>query len=212
MSLSAIRSSSIVLTPGRHASLRGGGAAVGRADGVVRRVGALALRTDGPARQPLEQLLDRDAKVDHPVEALAQLDHERVEGVGLGNGTRKAVDDEARLAVRLAEAVADHADHDLVGDVLARSEDGLRLATELGAGGDLRPEHVAGGDVRDAELRAEHVGLGPLSGPGRAIQQQIHLINPRYWRITSCVCSCFIVSSATPTTIRMAVPPRYICC
>jgi hypothetical protein len=29
--------------------------------------------------------------------------------------------------------------------------------------------------------------------------------------MTSCVCSCFMVSSATPTTIRIAVPPRYIC-
>src|SRR3989475_5579580 len=64
--------------------------------------------------------------------------------------------------------------------------------------------------MRDAKARSQHVRLGALAAPGRAVQQQVHLMKPRYCRITSCVCSCFIVSSATPTTIRIAVPPRYI--
>ena len=37
-------------------------------------------------------------------------------------------------------------------------------------------------------------------------------MNPRYDRIASWVCSCFMVSRATPITIRIAVPPRYSCC
>ena len=34
-------------------------------------------------------------------------------------------------------------------------------------------------------------------------------MKPLYWRIKSWVSICFMVSSATPTTMRMAVPPRY---
>src|SRR4029077_2425419 len=118
---------------------------------------------------------------------------------------------EARPDVGLGQAAADHADHDPVRDVLARGEDGLGLLAELGAGGNLRPQHVAGGDVGNPETRAQHVGLRPLAGARGAVQQEVHLMKSRYWRMTSCVCRGSIVSSATPTTMRMAVPPRYIC-
>src|SRR2546426_5726236 len=122
----------------------------------------------------MQKLLDRDLQVDDPVEALAELVHQVVERLGLGNCSRKAVHDEARAAVRLAEAVADDADHDLVRDVLPRRQDGLRLPAKLGAGLDLRAEHVTGRDVRDPEMRAQHVGLRPLARAWGAVEEEVH--------------------------------------
>ncbi len=141
----------------------------------------------------------------------AELVHQGVEGLRLRDRAREAVDNEAPLAVRLPEPVANHADHDVVGHVVAGRKDGLGLLAERRAGGYLGAEHVAGRDMGDAEMRAQHVGLCPLATARGTVQKQVHLMKPRYWRITSCVCSCFIVSSATPTTMSMAVPPRYIC-
>src|SRR5258708_11100 len=186
-------------------------AAVGRAGGGARRVGALADRADEPAGEAAEQLLEVDLEVEDAVEPAAEVVHHVVEGHGLGDRAREAVDDETPLRVRLPEAVGDHRDHDLVRDVVARGQDGLGLLAERGAGRDLGAEHVAGGDVWDSEMRAQHVGLGPLAAARGAVEEQVHLMKPRYWRMTSWVCSCFIVSRATPTTMSMAVPPRYIC-
>src|SRR6266576_4710382 len=126
----------------------------------------------------MQKLLDRDLQVDDPIETLAELMHQAVERLGLGNRARKAVHDEARAAIRLAEAVADDADHDLVRDVLPRRQDGLRLSTKLGAGLDLRAEHVTGRDVRDPKMRAQHVGLRALAGPRRSIQEEVHRTSP----------------------------------
>src|SRR6266480_3243995 len=107
----------------------------------------------------MQKLLDRDLQVDDPIETLAELMHQAVERLGLGNRARKAVHDEARAAVRLAEAVADDADHDLVRDVLPRRQDGLRLSTKLGAGLDLRAEHVTGRDRKSTRLNSSHMSI-----------------------------------------------------
>src|SRR5438876_12445822 len=141
----------------------------------------------------MQKLLDRDLQIDDPIKTLAELVHQAVERLGLGNRSRKAGHDGTRGAVRLAETVADDADHDLVRDVLPRRQDGLRLPAQRGAGLYLRAEHVTGRDVRDAKMRAQHVGLRPFARARGAVEEQVHLMNPRYWRITSWVCSCFIV-------------------
>src|ERR1700674_3313366 len=98
-------------------------AAVGSANGGARRVGALAHRADEPARQAAEQLLEVDLEVQDAVEPAAQFVHQLVERLGLGDGAREPVDDEAPPGVRLPEAVGDHRDHDLVRDVVDRGHD-----------------------------------------------------------------------------------------
>ena len=149
-------------------------AAVGLARAGLRRVRALALGADQAAREAVQELIDRYFEVDDPVEALAKVGHQAVQGHSLGNGAREAVHDEAWLAVGPAQAAADDLDHDVVGDVLAGREDGLRLPAKGRAGRDLGAQHVAGGDVRDAEVRAQHVGLGPLATTGGAVQEEVH--------------------------------------
>ena len=110
--------------------------------------------------------------------------------------------------VRLVEPRVDHPDHEVVGDEAAGVHDRLGLAAEVGAARHLVAEHVAGGDVRDAEAHRDPRRLRALAAPGRAEHHGDHLMNPLYWRISSWVSICFMVSSATPTTMRIAVPPR----
>ena len=67
---------------------------------------------------------------------------------------------------------------------------------------------------RADKLRDLHDRLGDLLDHPLdviALHCAHYRMKPRYRRITSCVCSCFMVSRATPTTIRIAVPARYIC-
>ena len=117
---------------------------------------------------------DLDFEVEDAVEAATQLVHEDVERLRLRDGARESIDDEAFGGVWLAEAVANHADHDVVGDVMAPGQDGLGLEAQWRAGLDLRPQHVAGRDMRDPETIAKHVRLRTLPAPRSAIQKQIH--------------------------------------
>src|SRR5690349_23554838 len=52
-----------------------------------------------------------DLQVQDAVELSLELTHQDIQRFGLRNRARKAVDDEPRGAVGLAQAVADHADH-----------------------------------------------------------------------------------------------------
>ena len=127
---------------------------------------------------------------------------------GLGHGAREAVEQHAPFGVRLVEARVDHPDDQVVGHESAGVHDRLGLATEGRVARNLVAEHVAGRDVRHAELHRDARRLGALAAAGRSEHQRDHLMNPLYWRISNWVSICFMVSSATPTTIRMAVPPR----
>ncbi len=51
----------------------------------------------------------------------------------------------------------------------------LGLRAELGFIGDLGAQHVAGRDVRQAEVVAQALGLGALAGSRRAEQDQVQL-------------------------------------
>jgi hypothetical protein len=63
----------------------------------------------------------------------------------------------------VVQLVLDHADHDLVRHQLALVHDLLGLATKLGLSGDLRAQHVAGGQVAGAVLFLDLRGLGALA-------------------------------------------------
>ena len=89
----------------------------------------------------------------------------------------------------------------------------LGLQAELGAGGELRAQHVAGRDVGDAALRADPGRLRALPRAGRAHEDQVEhravatCRKPLYARIESCDSIWRMVSIATPTTISTDVPP-----
>ena len=61
----------------------------------------------------------------------------------------------------------------LVGDQLAGVHVALRLLAELGLPATRGAQHVAGRDVRQAEVLGQERGLGALAGAGRAEQDEV---------------------------------------
>jgi hypothetical protein len=126
-----------------------------------------------------------DLELDGVLQRLRLALEHAVELDGLGNGARETVEDEARRHVSTAascllfrnpsndvpvlallvvvQLVLDHANHDLVRHQLALVHNLLGLATELGLSGDLRAQHVAGGQVASAVLLLDLRGLGTLA-------------------------------------------------
>src|SRR6266571_1444811 len=76
----------------------------------------------------------------------------RLHALRLRNGARKAVEQIAARAVHLLQALLDQADDDVVGHELPGVHHLLRGDAERGAGLHRGAQHVAGGDLRDAEL------------------------------------------------------------
>ena len=108
--------------------------------------------------------------LEHDVE----LDAGGLHRVGLRDGAREAVEQEAVGAVGLGDALLDQADDDVVADQAAAVHHLLGRHAQRRAGLDGGAQHVAGGDLRDAVLLADHRGLRALAGAGRAQQDQSH--------------------------------------
>ena len=124
-------------------------------------------------------------------------------------GTERGKPSSRKLPVGApGEPLADHPDDDGVGHQLAGVHVALGLAAEVGARGDRGAQQVAGGEVQELVLVTQALGLGALPGPGRAEEDQPgYFRNPSYERIISWASIWRMVSSATPTTIRIDVPP-----
>src|SRR5574343_788114 len=95
-------------------------------------------------------------------------------GLSLRNGARETVEQVAVLAVVLGQAILDHADDDSVRHQAARVHVLLGFEAKRGAGLDLSAQHVAGGNLRDAELLADESSLRSLTGARSAQQNQFH--------------------------------------
>jgi hypothetical protein len=128
---------------------------------------------EAPGQALGEVLLGRD-QVQGAVEAAAELPHHAVQGLGLRDRAREAVEDEAVLGVGMREPVADQVDHQIVGDEPAGVVDRLHSVPDLGARRHGRPQHVPGGDVRDAVRRGDPLRLRSLSRALRAQEQDAH--------------------------------------
>ncbi len=76
--------------------------------------------------------------------------------------------------VGLGQALGQHLHGDVIGDVAALLQDGFDPLAEVGSLGDMVAEHLARRDVRDTEPPCHERSLGPLPGPGRADEQQLH--------------------------------------
>ena len=88
---------------------------------------------------------------------------DRLEGKGLGEIARKTVEDEAIGGILSSNAVGEHSDHEIIGNEFARQHDLGRFSAEIGVGGDVAPQHVAGGDVRHPESGCSPLGLCALA-------------------------------------------------
>jgi hypothetical protein len=73
------------------------------------------------------------------------------EHLGLRGRAREPVEDVARAAVFARRALADDAHRQLVGDELARAQDGAQLPGERRVGLQERAEHVAGRNLRQPQ-------------------------------------------------------------
>lgn len=118
--------------------------------GLLGRVEDLVVRTTGSGvNETTGDTGDEQAVVDAELNGVLErlltgLEH-GVEALGLGDGTREAVKDEARLALGVVlELALDHANHDLVADETALVHDLLGLSAQLGLLCDLSAEHVTG--------------------------------------------------------------------
>jgi hypothetical protein len=97
-----------------------------------------------------------------------------VERVRLPDRAREAVEQEAVVALGV-DALEQHlADH-LVGHEGPLGDDPLDLAPEVGVLLALGAHHVAGGDVGQAEVGRQVLGLRALAGPRRADEDEVQL-------------------------------------
>src|SRR5690606_28531264 len=130
-----------------------------------------------PAGKALDQAVQVDVHQDGGVQRLAEADQHLVQGLRLRDVAREAVHDEAVLRVRALEALADDAEHDLVGDQLAGVHRGLGLPAQRRAGGQRLAQQVAGGNLRYVVFLDQLLGLSPLARTGRSKQHDSHVLS-----------------------------------
>jgi hypothetical protein len=133
-----------------------------------------AVAADPATGEPSDELVDRDIDRDGSIDTGAALGQRDVERGRLAGRPRKAVEDRAAVRVGLGEAVEEDPDDRLVGHEAAIAHRGVDLATELGPGGDDRPQQIAGGQNGHSEVPRQDRRLRPLPGPGRTKQHDHH--------------------------------------
>ena len=121
----------------------------------------------GPSEHPLGQLGLGDGKVENRGEGVSISGQHGLEGPGLGEGPREAVEDEPPAGVGLGQALPDHGHDQVVGDELPPLHDGLRLLAESGLLADGLPQDLARGDGRNAQPLRQLARLGSLAAARR---------------------------------------------
>ena len=95
-----------------------------------------------------------------------------------------------------------------LGDEPAILHDRRHLLAEIRSRGDLVAEHLSRAHMGQGEALGDDRCLCALAAAGWSEEDGDQRMKPLYWRMNSCVSICFMVSSATPTTMSIAVPPR----
>ena len=131
--------------------------------GVVGAARILAAQQDA-----LDELLLRDADVNHDVHLESVLGEDFVELLGLDRRAGEAVEDAPLGVAVLGHVVGNHVDDNLVGGQLAGLDVGLHAASQLGAAGNLAADDLARRDMLDAVVFLEALGLGALAAARRA--------------------------------------------
>jgi hypothetical protein len=116
----------------------------------------------------------RHVQFDRHVDRLLQALEQVFQRVALGEIARVAVEDEPGLRIGLAEALLEHAQHDVVRNELACVHHRLGLYPERRAGFDRRAQQIARGNVRHAERGFQALGLRALARSVRAEENNAH--------------------------------------
>src|SRR5580693_2001618 len=91
----------------------------------------LTVKTSG---EPCDKSGLIDLKLDHVVDPETTLRQHLIQGLGLRQRARKAVENKAVSAIRLADTIGDHVDDDSVGNQLTGIHDALDTEPELATG------------------------------------------------------------------------------
>ncbi len=108
------------------------------------------------------------------VDLFAHVGQYLVQGFGLGDGARKAVQNKAFLGIGLLEAILDNADDHLVRDQLAGVHVFLGFFAHFGPLFHRGAQDIAGGNLGDLILVDKLLGLGAFAGPRSTQQDNIH--------------------------------------
>jgi hypothetical protein len=122
-----------------------------------------------PAADPVDDDLVGSGDQQHRVQFATCVAEGVGERIGLPGRARKAAEHESPGRVS-RNRIQQHRDDDLVRHETARGDVSGRITAELGPVGAMAPEEIAGGQVGQAEVRAEPDRLRPLAGAWRAEQ------------------------------------------
>jgi hypothetical protein len=95
-----------------------------------------------------------------------------VEGPGLLDRARKAIEEDTLLGIGPLDAFEQHRDRDFVRHQLAQIHELLGALAQLGALLDGLAEQIAGGDVREPEPVGDELRLRAFAGARRAKQHE----------------------------------------
>ena len=88
--------------------------------------------------------------------------------------------------VGLSQALFEHGDGDLIGDIIAGSHDGLHRPTEFSPVGYMVTEHLTGGNVRIPRRSATRDAWVPLPAPGGPINSNLMRVHASRVAESSC--------------------------
>ncbi|MNT08490.1 hypothetical protein D3C72_1432340 [compost metagenome] len=123
------------------------------------------------AAHALDDGVERHVDLQHVVDGHAGFLHR----LGLRNGAREAIEQIALFAVAVLKTVLHQADNDVIGHQPARVHHLLGFDAQRRTGLHRGAQHVARGDLRNAELFADELGLRAFAGARCAQQDQTHL-------------------------------------
>ena len=98
-----------------------------------------------------------------------------VECLSLCDGTRETVKNVTVRSIRLCDAVLQDTDDDIIRDQRTAVHRSLCAQPQLSAVLDGLAEHIAGRDLRDAELCGDCFRLRAFAGTGRTQENKVHM-------------------------------------
>ena len=136
-------------------------------DDVVNAAAGLVNTATGDA---LNDLFVFNGDFNHRV----QLDTGSHQCFSLRNGAREAVEQEAVGAIRLSDAVLNQCDDQVIRHQAAGIHDALGLNAQRSTGLDRCTQHVASGNLWNAEFLGDELSLSTFTGPGSSQQNDAH--------------------------------------
>ena len=112
--------------------------------------------------------------VDHEFHHVIDGDAHVLKAIGLSDGAREAVEQEAVAAVVGLDAFLDQAEDDVIRYQEPGIHDLLGFQAQRRAGADRGAQHVAGGNLGDAEFLGDGLGLGAFSRTRGAQKDDSH--------------------------------------